>query len=196
MTLYRISKHPSRPPFNFMRTFRWIGRESRCVIRCNMQWVFWLQALRSSLQKTGDKPTFNWTSMLNQTKSVYNTNYVIAHAKLPPSQSFCAKLASKNCHFGGFGNPDTMYTTSIITKGQTWPASWGRVVRMSIFCVVICLWPLQMGPVSITSWYTKFNSSMEAILACHPALQLSRDWLNWVANSCELWCNPTGHDNL
>ena len=30
---------------------------------------------------------------------------------------------------------------------------------------------------------------MEAILACHPAL--SKEWLDWVANSCELWCNQT-----
>ena len=34
------------------------------------------------------------------------------------------------------------------------------------------------------------QNSMEAILACHPAL--SRDWLDWVAKSCELWQICTG----
>ena len=34
------------------------------------------------------------------------------------------------------------------------------------------------------------QTSMEAILACHPAL--FTEWLGWVAISCELWCNCIG----
>ena len=34
------------------------------------------------------------------------------------------------------------------------------------------------------------QNSMEAILACHPAL--STKWLDWVAKWCERWCMRTG----
>ena len=32
----------------------------------------------------------------------------------------------------------------------------------------------------------RIQNSMEAILACHPAL--STKWLDWVAQWCERWC--------
>ena len=48
-----------------------------------------------------------------------------------------------------------------------------------------------MGGVRITPWYdTTIQNSMEAILACHPAL--STEWLDWVATSCGLWRMHTG----